>query len=150
LESVTEYVSLKSQLGGEVFLNLAMTLEVCGRNEEAKELYAELRKSPIAYYAQKAKQLSFGFKAMEDLRVDSTREVLKVMDFELPDVAALSTRNRYDTSYFDFASKREAEIRSKLNLDKDTKAQKRVNNAIFLIFISVVTVVLLNFIIRIR
>uniref|UniRef100_A0A7S0T4K8 Transmembrane protein n=1 Tax=Erythrolobus madagascarensis TaxID=708628 RepID=A0A7S0T4K8_9RHOD len=145
LESVKEYVSTKSELGGELHMELALALEVVGRTEDARELYAELRKSPVSRIASKAKQLSFGFSAMQELKLDSDGGAgLKVMDFNLPDLAKLSTARRYDTTYFRESERSEAEIRERLELSQPTDDQKRVNQAVFTAFVTIITAIALN------
>lgn len=47
LEKVTQYCSSRSELGGKVFLDLAMLYEAEGRTDQALSLYATLAKSPI-------------------------------------------------------------------------------------------------------
>ena len=48
---------------------LALTLEAASKPSEAQAIYNELAKSPVADIAKNAKQLLFGFEAMEQLGV---------------------------------------------------------------------------------
>jgi len=146
LESVKPYMSTKSKLGGELHIELALALEVVGQREAARELYAELRKSPVTEIARKAKQLSFGFSAMQELKVDSdgASDGLKVMDFRLPDIAKLSTRRPYDTTYFEASERSEAEIRERLKLNRPSKQQRLTNQATFAVFVAIISAIALN------
>ena len=45
LEKVTQYCSTRSEVGGNVFLNLAMLYEAEGRADQALSLYKTLTKS---------------------------------------------------------------------------------------------------------
>lgn len=104
LESVRAYVSESSRRGGDVLLNLALAYESFGRREAAKELYISLKKSPFADISSKARQLLQGFADMQTLRMNDggdesgAGQGLRVMQFRLPDVAALATDRRYETA----------------------------------------------------
>ena len=102
LEAVTEYTSFKTVLGGKVYLKLALAQEQAGERRAAKSIYTKLQQNGDPSVAQTAKQLLFGFEAMEFMKVNTTFSAndRKVMSFELPEVAAY-TRKRYDTSFFD-------------------------------------------------
>lgn len=104
LESVRVYVSESSRRGGDVLLNLALAYESFGQREAAKELYISLKKSPFVDISSKARQLLQGFADMQTLRVNDGEndsgagQGLRVMQFRLPDVAALATDRRYETA----------------------------------------------------
>jgi len=102
LDAVTQYTSFKTVLGGKVYLKLALALEQAGDRPRAKGIYAKLQQNGDPSTAQTAKQLLFGFEAMEFMKVNTTFSAneRKVMSFELPEVAAY-TKKRYDTSFFD-------------------------------------------------
>ncbi|KAA8497801.1 hypothetical protein FVE85_5386 [Porphyridium purpureum] len=145
LESVLDYVSPLSRLGGDVYLELALTNEILGNSERARELYGELRRSPYSDIRSKVKQLAFGFQAMDALKVDTSREGLKVMDFKLPDFAAL-TPDRYDTSYSEVGLAKERKIREEMGLL--TEKEKASNSVVFLVFVGLIATVILNILLR--
>lgn len=99
LEAVKDYVSDKSRLGGSLYLALALQYESVGRRDEARAIYAELRRSSFPEISSKAKQLVQGFEAMDMLRVeDETRERgFRVTKFRLPDMSSQLER-RYETA----------------------------------------------------
>lgn len=68
LEKVTQYCSTKSEMGGNVFLNLAMLYEAEGRTEQALSLYATLAKSPVDKIKVNADKLLYGLEAMRFMR----------------------------------------------------------------------------------
>lgn len=67
LEKVTQYCSVRSKLGGQVFLELAMAYEAEGNTEQALSLYATLAKSPIEKIKINADKLLYGLEAMVSL-----------------------------------------------------------------------------------
>lgn len=68
LEKVTQYCSTKSEVGGKVFLELAMAYEAEGKTNEAIGLYAALTKSPIETIKMNADKLLYGLEAMNFMR----------------------------------------------------------------------------------
>jgi len=87
-----------------VYLNLALAYEQAGERPKAKAIYTKLQRNGDPNIAGTAKQLLFGFEAMEFMKVNTSTamssEERKVMSFQLPEVAAY-TKKRYDTSFFD-------------------------------------------------
>ncbi|PXF44653.1 hypothetical protein BWQ96_05595 [Gracilariopsis chorda] len=98
LESVTEFTSDRSRLGGKVLLALALAYEAVGRREDAKKTYMCLRTNPFTEISSKAKQLLQGFQAMEQLGIEdeTQKKGYRVMRFSLPDVNA-GVEKRYET-----------------------------------------------------
>lgn len=98
LERVRGHVSARSRLGGSVYLALGLAYDSVGKRDEAREIYATLRRNPFSEVSGKAKQLLQGFEAMEMLKVDDeTRwSGFKVTDFRLPDISA-GIERRYET-----------------------------------------------------
>ncbi|KAL7536330.1 hypothetical protein ACHAXR_007083 [Thalassiosira sp. AJA248-18] len=76
LEKVTQYCSTRSQLGGKVFLELAMAYEAEGKTDQAIGLYAALSKSPIEQIKMNADKLLYGLEAMNFMRNEA-----KLKDF---------------------------------------------------------------------
>lgn len=109
LQSVEDYVSDRSRLGGVVYLSLALAYDGVGKREEAKELYQRLRRNPFPEIARKAKHLLQGFEAMDQLKVDdeTSRRGFRVTDFRLPDVNT-GTEKRYETALGTSTSKPES------------------------------------------
>jgi hypothetical protein len=101
LEAVQEYVSPRSQRGGDVYMNLALAYEATGQRELARTVYLKLKGSPFQHISRQAKRLLSGFDAMEKLRLkdDVHEDGLRVTSFTLPDVAAY-TDKRYETAVF--------------------------------------------------
>eukprot|EP00177_Eucheuma_denticulatum_P004228 GFKZ01007665.1.p1 GENE.GFKZ01007665.1~~GFKZ01007665.1.p1 ORF type:complete len:364 (+),score=49.42 GFKZ01007665.1:122-1213(+) len=99
LEAVRDYVSDRSRLGGSLYLALALQYDSVGRRDEARAIYAELRRNPFPEISSKAKQLVQGFEAMDMLRVeDETRtRGFRVTKFQLPDMSSQIDR-RYETA----------------------------------------------------
>ena len=104
LEAVTQWTNFQTSLGGRVYLNLALAYEQAGERLKAKNVYTKLRQNGDPNISGTAKQLLFGFEAMEFLKVNTSTvlssQERKVMNFELPEVAAY-TKKRYDTSFYD-------------------------------------------------
>lgn len=82
LEKVTQYCSAKSELGGNVFLNLAMLYEAEGRTDQALSLYATLSKSTINKIKVNAEKLLYGLEAMRFMRDEA-----KIKEFSRRKVA---------------------------------------------------------------
>lgn len=99
LEKVTSLVSIRSRLGGRVYLTLAVAYDAIGRRDDAKSLYAELRRNPFDNIGNKAKQLLQGFDAMEKLRFEDSTEKGRDRGAEirLPDLN-VATERRYETA----------------------------------------------------
>lgn len=99
LENVRSYVSDCSRLGGNVYLSLGLAYDSVGKRDEAREIYATLRRNPFPDIGTKAKQLLQGFEAMDMLKVDdeTRRRGFKVVDFRLPDISA-GVEKRYETA----------------------------------------------------
>lgn len=74
LEKVTQYCSTKSELGGKVFLELAMAYEAEGKTDQAIGLYAALTKSPIEQIKMNADKLLYGLEAMNFMRNEAKLE----------------------------------------------------------------------------
>ena len=62
-EAALDMVALRTEAGGEAALQRAITLDSLQRHEEARDLYAQLRRHRTAQIAKKARQLDFGFDA---------------------------------------------------------------------------------------
>ena len=82
LEKVTQYCSAKSELGGNVFLNLAMLYEAEGKTDQALSLYATLSKSTINKIKVNAEKLLYGLEAMRFMRDEA-----KIKEFSRRKVA---------------------------------------------------------------
>lgn len=108
LEKVTQYCSTRSELGGKVFLDLAMLYEAEGRTDQAISLYATLAKSPIENIKANADKLLYGLEAMNFMRNEA-----KLKEFSRKKVAdtfidatgfkdmASKFDNVYNTAYLD-------------------------------------------------
>lgn len=109
LEAITQWTNFKTTLGGEVYLSLALAYEAQGERAKAKKIYSRLQGNDDPNINAKAKQLLFGFEAMEFMRVNTTfsEKDRKVMSFKLPDVDRFTEEGkRYDMSYYDPSIKR--------------------------------------------
>lgn len=99
LEGVLDFISDRSRLGGTVYLSLALAYDSVGRREDAREIYAKLRRSAFPEISGKAKQLLQGFEAMDMLKVsdEAKGRGFRVTKFTLPDVSEQIER-RYETA----------------------------------------------------
>lgn len=99
LETVEEFVSDKSRLGGKVYLALALANDTVGNRDYARDLYTRLRRNAFVEVSSKAKQLLQGFAAMDMLKVeDDTRTGgSRVTKLSLPDVSQ-GIEGRYETA----------------------------------------------------
>lgn len=91
LRTVVDYTTVKSRLGGEVRLALALALEGSGRRSEAKALYGTLlRENQFNEIRQKVKRLSAGFADMEKMKMtaNDTDTGFRSIDFTIPDISA--------------------------------------------------------------
>ncbi|GKY93619.1 hypothetical protein MPSEU_000329300 [Mayamaea pseudoterrestris] len=70
LEKVTKYCSTNSQVGGSVYLELAMAYEAAGRTQEAIAVYKALTESRIERIKGNAKKLLYGIEAFTFMRDD--------------------------------------------------------------------------------
>lgn len=94
LEPLLDVVSVKTELGGDLYLQLAVVYEALGLRDSAQDLYAQLKKSPVQRIKSKAKRLSFGFTAMEQLNVDAESNFQ--MNWRVPD---FDVKRKYETAY---------------------------------------------------
>lgn len=99
LEGVLDYISDRSRLGGTVYLSLALAYDSVGRREDAREIYAKLRRSAFPEICGKAKQLLQGFEAMDMLKIsdEAKDRGFRVTKYTLPDVSEQLER-RYETA----------------------------------------------------
>lgn len=65
LESVTEFCSTNSRLGGNVYLELAMCYEATGKGDLAINIYKSLSSSKVDKIRKDAQRLLFGIEALE-------------------------------------------------------------------------------------
>eukprot|EP00803_Ostreobium_quekettii_P011738 evm.model.scf_1229.3 EVM.evm.TU.scf_1229.3 scf_1229:16912-20312(-) len=68
LDTVAGKAGQRTEVGGEALLNKAICLDSLGRNQDAKILYQQLQTHPVADIKKRAKQLLFGFEAMDNLK----------------------------------------------------------------------------------
>lgn len=68
LEKVTKWCSTNSQVGSQVFLELAMAYEATGRTSEAIQVYQTLSTSRMEDVKFNAKRLLYGIEAMQFMR----------------------------------------------------------------------------------
>ncbi|GAB4817470.1 hypothetical protein N2152v2_004516 [Parachlorella kessleri] len=61
----------RSIVGGEARLRQALCLDSLGRNQEAYEIYKQIKGHPTAAVAKQANRMLFGFKAAESLKVST-------------------------------------------------------------------------------
>ncbi|KAJ8902850.1 hypothetical protein NDN08_006170 [Rhodosorus marinus] len=94
LKPFTEVVGHRSELGGSLYLQLAVVFESMGMRDSAQDIYIQLKKSPVESISTRAKRLSFGFYAMGELNVENTSE--QKLLYELPE---FDVKKRYDASY---------------------------------------------------
>jgi tetratricopeptide (TPR) repeat protein len=69
----TELVPLRSKIGGRAALQKAICLDSLGKNSEAYPIYKSLEGHSAPGVAKAAKRMLFGFKAAENLKVDTMR-----------------------------------------------------------------------------
>lgn len=128
LQAVVQYVSPRSQRGGDVYLNLALAHEDLGQRHDAREIYMQLKSSPFQIISRKAKNLLVGFDAMDSLRMGEETVMsgeVRVGKFTLPDVAAM-TDKRYETVLVPDSSK----LASKAKNQRHGKHSSNSNNSI--------------------
>lgn len=63
-----ELMPLKTALGGRARLQQAICLDSLGQNKEAYTIYSLIQTHPTVDVAKQAKQMIFGFKAMDNLK----------------------------------------------------------------------------------
>jgi len=91
---VDSYCSIKTDLGANAMLELALCYEAVADTESAKLMYGQLVLSPISDIKRRAIQLSFGFEAQEKLNVGSYKDseaaalAKSVWQFDLNDLGA--------------------------------------------------------------
>lgn len=96
----TKYCTAKTQRGADALLELALAYEANGDASGAKRVYAQLVLSPIADVKRRAKQLSFGFEAADQLNVgayadsEAAKAARGAFEFDLG-----ATRRRVDNVY---------------------------------------------------
>jgi len=71
LEKVTQYCSTNSEVGGQVFLELAMAYEAVGRSGEAIQIYTTLSTCRMETIKFNAKRLLYGIEAMQFMREEA-------------------------------------------------------------------------------
>lgn len=74
LEKVTKWCSTNSQVGSQVFLELAMAYEAVGRTSEAIQVYTALSTSRMDDVKFNAKKLLYGIEAMQFMRNEAKIE----------------------------------------------------------------------------
>jgi len=127
LESVQGFVGLKSKLGGDLHLALALAYEVAGRQADAANLYKKLVASPHPAVSARAKELSFGFEAMDKLNIDRRKGELPVTSFEIPDVFGYRRFEKgYDTTFME---------KSKTKMDKDEAKLRNQSSGILVLLL---------------
>lgn len=108
LEKVTKYCSTNSELGGKVFLELAMAYEAAGRTDEAIAVYKELTESRIERIKINAKKLLYGIEAINFMRNDLkasefSRKAAKATFIDTTGLANFASNfdDVYNTAYVD-------------------------------------------------
>lgn len=129
LLKVKGFVSSRSRLGGDVYLQLALAHEAVGQRDEARSIYKLLKRSPFSEISSKAKQLLAGFAAMEHLKVDdeTARRGYRVTEFTLPDMVQY-TGKRYETSLG-------VEPKSSLDKKRDLEAPESTRIVLLLLIV---------------
>ena len=70
-QQASDMVPLRSNIGGQVNLQLAICLDSMGRNEEAYVIYKRLKGHNAAGVSKTAQRMLFGFSAAENLKVST-------------------------------------------------------------------------------
>lgn len=79
LDEVVPLISYASSLGGRCYIELGMACEAAGNSKRAKEIYVQLEKiNSDSSVKKQAKQLCFGFEAIEFLKIDEATEASKI------------------------------------------------------------------------
>jgi len=102
LEKVTQYCSTNSEVGGQVFLELAMAYEAVGRPTEAVRVYTALSFSRIEKIKSDARRLILGIEAMKFMRDEVKAESFqkKVASQTFVDATGLANiANNFDDVY---------------------------------------------------
>mmetsp|Transcript_29166 Transcript_29166/g.113269 ORF Transcript_29166/g.113269 Transcript_29166/m.113269 type:complete len:361 (-) Transcript_29166:2545-3627(-) len=125
LKPYTELVGCISELGGSLYLQLAVVFESMGMRDSAQDIYIKLKKSPVETISSRAKRLSFGFYAMGELNVENTPQ--QKLLYELPE---FEVRKRYDASYIG------DEKRKSLGIMKEEDPQAHKGTAIVVLTVA--------------
>mmetsp|Transcript_24716 Transcript_24716/g.50710 ORF Transcript_24716/g.50710 Transcript_24716/m.50710 type:complete len:784 (-) Transcript_24716:71-2422(-) len=111
LEKVTKYCSTNSELGGKVFLELAMAYEAVGRSKEAARVYTTLSTSRIEEIKFNAKKLLYGLEAMNFMRDEAKVKAFQKKNVQDTFIEATGMNNfaenfddRYNTAWIDMDS----------------------------------------------
>lgn len=111
LEKVTKWCSTNSQLGGKVFLELAMAYEAVGRTQEAIRVYGTLSKSKIEEIKFNAKRLLYGIEAMQFMRDEAKVKAFQKRNVQdtFIETTGMNTfaenfDDRYNTAWIDMDS----------------------------------------------
>ena len=111
LEKVTKWCSTNSQLGGKVFLELAMAYEAVGRTQEAIRVYGTLSKSRIEEIKFNAKRLLYGIEAMQFMRDEAKVKAFQKRNVQdtFIETTGMNTfaenfDDRYNTAWIDMDS----------------------------------------------
>ena len=111
LEKVTKWCSTNSQLGGKVFLELAMAYEAVGRTQEAIRVYSTLSKSRIEEVKFNAKRLLYGIEAMQFMRDEAKVKAFQKRNVQdtFIETTGMNTfadnfDDRYNTAWIDMDS----------------------------------------------
>jgi hypothetical protein len=111
LEKVTKWCSTNSQLGGKVFLELAMAYEAVGRTQEAIRVYSTLSKSRIEEVKFNAKRLLYGIEAMQFMRDEAKLKAFQKRNVQDTFIETTGLNNfaenfddRYNTAWIDMDS----------------------------------------------
>lgn len=112
LEKVTKYCSTNSEVGGKVFLELAMAYEAVGRTKEAIKVYSTLSHSRIEKIKINAKRLLYGIEAMQFMQenvnsVEYSRKRASSTFIDTTGLANIASKfeDRYETAYIDLSNK---------------------------------------------
>ena len=111
LEKVTKWCSTNSQLGGKVFLELAMAYEAVGRTQEAIRVFSTLSKSRIEEVKFNAKRLLYGIEAMQFMRDEAKVKAFQKRNVQdtFIETTGMNTfadnfDDRYNTAWIDMDS----------------------------------------------
>lgn len=111
LEKVTKWCSTNSEVGGKVFLELAMAYEAVGRSKEAIRVYQTLSQSRIEEIKFNAKRLLYGIEAMNFMRDEAKVKAFQKRNVQDTFIEATGMKNfaenfddRYNTAWIDMDS----------------------------------------------
>ena len=105
LEKVTPWCSSNSPVGSQVFLELGMAYEACGKTEEAITVYSTLAHSRMEGVKKDAQRLLYGIEAMDFMRNEVKAKAFQreqIRD-DYIDVSVLSDVGGYDEKRYNTA-----------------------------------------------